>query len=423
MATARAPMPATFTGTLLDGRYRVGEAIGHGAMSDVYRAQDERLDRPVAIKVLRSGSPDPYRFAEETALLCSLDHPHLVRLHDAGEHDGVPYLVLNLVDGTLAQRVAAGPLPAGAVARIGREVASALDYLHARGIVHRDIKPSNILLRDDGSACLADLGAALSLDGDRLTATGLTIGTPRYLAPEQASAQEVGPAADVYSLGLVLAEAASGTPAFSGTQHEVLAARLTAAPVVPEAIPGALRAAVQRMVALEPDLRPSAAEVAAQLAGLAATDPRPVSTDGLADTAVMGPPTAVLPVSLPPEPEPEPEVRPLAAVAALGGAGRRAPGWVLADRSRALWLGLVAVLLVGLLVGLASRSDQPLLTSDLEPSTSLATTTTLPPTTTVPPSTTVAPAQPTGPAGDAGPAGKGPGKGPKDKPGKKGKDR
>jgi serine/threonine protein kinase len=376
----------------LDGRFRVHEAIGHGAMSDVYRATDERLGRDVAVKILRSGAPDPERFAEETALLCSLDHPHLVRLHDAGEYDGAPFLVLNLMAGTLAQRLADGPLPPDGGVRLGAEIASALEYLHARGIVHRDIKPSNILLAEDGSACLADLGAALTLDGARLTATGLTIGTPRYLAPEQASGQEVGPPADVYSLGLVLIEAIAGAPAFTGTNDEVIVARVTRSPEVPSGLADALSSSLQSMVAVDPALRPSAGEVRAALASVSPTD-LAVPPDGSAVTAVLAPPTMVFDTA--------------AASAAAASTSEPAAGpamWFREDRSRALWVGLAALLLVAALAGLASADGGPAVPSRVVASTTVPTTvTTVAPTTTTLPATTVAVA-PVGPnGGKAGP--------------------
>jgi serine/threonine protein kinase len=362
-------------------------------MSDVYRAQDERLDRTVAVKVLRGGTADHERFAEETALLCTLDHPHLVRLHDAGEHDGVPYLVLNLVEGTLGERLAEGPLPPQEVARKGGEIASALDYLHGRGVVHRDIKPSNILLREDGSACLADLGAALSLDGPRLTATGLMIGTPLYLAPEQASAGEVGPAADIYSLGLVLTEAATGAAVFTGTHQEIMAARVVGSPVVPETVPAPLRSLLQSMLALEPALRPNAAEVGAQLAEMRGADleasdidPR----DTAADTAVMAASTMVMP-SLPPPADGTDQagMKPLMGVAALERGGRRFRDWVRADRDRAMLVGIGLLFAVVVLAGLASRGSGGA-PERVDTSNSVVVTTL--PATTIAPPTTVAPA-------------------------------
>jgi hypothetical protein len=388
--TAVHPSPG-LTGQLVDGRYRVGERIGHGAMSDVYAAEDERLGRTVALKALRPGVTDHERFAEETALMCALDHPHLVRLHDAGEHDGVPYLVLNLVHRSLAEALAAGPMSHDAVARIGREIASALDYLHGRSIVHRDVKPSNVLLREDGSACLADLGAALSIDGPRLTATGLTVGTPMYLAPEQALGDEVGPPADVYSLGLVLIEAATGRPVFQGSQQEAIAARVVRAPEVPDSVPRPFAHVLEGMVAVDPALRPSAADVGDGLSSLAPFGGSPVASESDAafdETAVMSPPTLVGHVPAPPTADTDVLApRPGAVVPAWRRAGDRVAGWVRTDRDRAALLALAVVMAAGLLLGLASRSGFPATPAG---NVSTTTPTTVPPTTAAP--TTAPPA-------------------------------
>lgn len=410
------------TGQLIDERYRVGDVVGRGAMSEVYRAEDERLGRTVAIKALRPGVTDRDRFEEETALLCSFDHPNLVRLHDAGEHEGTPYLVLNLLDRTLADELRAGPLPPDRVARIGSETASALHYLHDRGVVHRDIKPSNLLLRADGTACVADLGAALSVDGPRLTATGMTIGTPMYLAPEQATGEDVTSAADIYSLGLVLLEAVTGAPAFVGNQQETLAARLTRSPLVPPEVPSALRSALESMVAVDPSHRPTAAEVGAELHRVAVGPLAAPVTGDAADTAVMAPPTAVGAVVSPRGDTQQMAAAPAAVV--VPGAHLLEPvrGWINRDRTRAVWVAVVAALLLVVLVaGLASAGGGPL-EDDIgdDPSTTVSTTPVTAAPTTVP--TTVAPALPPaqGACGDdcgddpQGGEGKGKGKGDKD---------
>ncbi len=205
---------------LLAGRYRLEELLG-GTDAEVYRAIDEQLGRTVAVKIARSGSSgfEPERFANEMRVLAGLRHPGLVTLYDAGTaDDGAPYLVMQYVAGvTLAARLRDGLPAAEEVRRIGAALAGALDHLHADGIVHRDIKPANVLISDDGEVYLADLGIARARDTAGLTDTGLVVGTPAYLAPEQVAGRTVGPACDLYALGLVLLECFTGRREYQGT--------------------------------------------------------------------------------------------------------------------------------------------------------------------------------------------------------------
>ena len=208
----------------LGGRYRLGERLGRGGMADVLVAHDELLDRRVAVKVLRD-SPDSEtnrrRFVSEARILGRLSHPGLVTVLDAGMSDEAPYLVMELLPGgTLADLIDRGAQPVDRVAGLGAQVAAALAAVHGAGVIHRDVKPSNVLLDAEGRARLADFGIA-RLVGDtvRATRTGHTVGTTAYLAPEQAAGEDIATAADVYSLGLVLIELLTGTPAFTGTGH------------------------------------------------------------------------------------------------------------------------------------------------------------------------------------------------------------
>src|SRR5664280_3038686 len=180
-------------------------------MGVVYRARDTRLDRPVAVKVLRAAEDaNEERFLAEVRILARFSHANLVRLLDAGDADGRPYLVMDLVDGeTLSQRLASTGIAPQQSARIGADVSRALAYVHEQGVVHRDVKPGNVLLDESGVAYLTDFGIARLIDTTGMTATGLTLGTPAYLAPEQIQGGVVGPAADVYALGLVLVECLS----------------------------------------------------------------------------------------------------------------------------------------------------------------------------------------------------------------------
>ncbi len=207
------------------GSYEVLSKLGAGAMGEVYHAWDPKLDRPVAIKVLASGiatdAAGLARFRAEARAISSLNHPHVLVIHDIGEMDGRPYIVTELVEGqTLAARLSAGPLPVHEAIAIGTQVASALGGAHARDIVHRDIKPQNIMIRADGYAKVLDFGVAkiLATDSSLMSAEqtrpGLVIGTPRYMSPEQARGEKVDARTDIWSLGAVLYETVAGRPPF-----------------------------------------------------------------------------------------------------------------------------------------------------------------------------------------------------------------
>jgi serine/threonine protein kinase len=171
---------------------------------------------------------------------------------------------------TLEALLARGPLPAERVMTIARGLADALAYLHARGVVHRDVKPANAFVDDDDAARLTDFGIARVVGAASLTATGFTMGTARYLAPEQLEGRAVTPAVDVYALGLVMIECLSGEPAFAGTHAEVASARLVRDPELPLSTPPRWRALLEAMTSRDPALRPDAGRVAAELAAISA---------------------------------------------------------------------------------------------------------------------------------------------------------
>jgi len=256
---------------VLGGRYRIDALAGRGGMGDVYRAFDLRLERPVAVKVRAKGpEEDEARFFAEARTLAALSHPNLVAALDAGVHDDCVFLVMELVDGpTLAARLRHGPLSPGEAAAVGCDVAAALGYVHRRGVVQRDVKPANVLLEASGRARLADFGVAWLADRPRTGTTGVALGTPAYLAPEQVSGGPVGPPADVYALGLVLLEALTGVRAFPGAAQEAALARLVRDPEVPAGLAPAWRALLVAATARDPASRPEAEALRRQLSSLA----------------------------------------------------------------------------------------------------------------------------------------------------------
>jgi len=225
----------------MDSRYPIERELGSGGMATVYLARDAKHGRAVAIKVLRpelAASLGAERFVREIEIAAKLSHPHVLPVYDSGEADGFLYYVMPYVEGeTLRQRLAReSRIPEPEAARITEQIASALTYAHERGVTHRDIKPENILLAGD-QAVLADFGIARAVEaagGERLTATGIAVGTPAYMSPEQAfGTEEIGAATDVYGLGCVVYEMLTGRPPFQGDSPQAIIAQ-HAAGAVPE---------------------------------------------------------------------------------------------------------------------------------------------------------------------------------------------
>ena len=263
----------------LGGRYQLGDVIGRGGMASVYTAKDLNLGRDVALKLFAPQAADPdelQRQEAEIRLLATLNHPGLVTLFDAGTDTRVPeeprpFLTMELVDGQdLRTRIRHSPLPLDELAVVGAGVADALAYVHGLGIVHRDVKPANILLvpvrpGEPLRPKLTDFGIARIIDGTRITATGTMVGTAAYLSPEQARGADLGPASDIYSLGLVLLECLKGEVEYPGSAVESAVARLHRAPAIPDTVPAEWARLIQAMTVLEPLDRPSAAELEASL--------------------------------------------------------------------------------------------------------------------------------------------------------------
>jgi serine/threonine protein kinase len=262
------------TARVLGARYRLDAELGRGGMSTVYRAVDLHTGQDVAVKLYAAVASDDARTRQqrEGQLSGDVAHDGIVRLLDKGEDETLgsgtqTYLVTEIVRGpTLRQRLGAGPFSPEQVRVLGARLASALGYLHARGIVHRDIKPANVLLpgytdADLDQAVLADLGVAIRIDDTRATVEGCVVGTATYLSPEQITGEAITGASDIYALGLVLLELLSGTASYEGSGVECAVARLHRPPEIPPTTPGWLAALLASMTSLAPDERPAAEDV------------------------------------------------------------------------------------------------------------------------------------------------------------------
>jgi serine/threonine protein kinase len=255
-------------------RYRIERELGRGGMATVHLAHDEELGRPVAVKVLADHLADDdafrARFLREARLAGQLTHPNLVRVYDAGEADGRPFIVMEYVPGTSLADVER--LPVDRIVDLGVQACAGLQHAHEAGLVHRDVKPANLLVRDDGVLKIADFGIARGPESTRHTQVGTLLGTAAYLAPEQIAGADATAASDVYSLGAVLYELLTGRPPYSFSSLAELAAKQSDGLIEPvrDAEPGVpveVEAAVMHALARDPRFRPlSAAELGQELA-------------------------------------------------------------------------------------------------------------------------------------------------------------
>ncbi len=257
---------------LLRDRYRLLEKIGEGGMAEVWKARDERIGREVAVKLLYAHvhPSEQGRFQQEIRALSRLHHPGVVHIYDLGETGGRTYFVMELVEG--GSIVQLGPYEHGQegllLLRVSHQVLDALDYLHRSGILHRDLTPKNILLSRENHPKIMDFGLAYMADVTRhFTRTGYTLGTPQYMAPEQAKGHPLTPQADLYSLGVLLYRALTGTAPFAGENDQaILYQHVYEAPPSPQdynpAIPEAVARLVLELLAKEPEDRPSSAAAA-----------------------------------------------------------------------------------------------------------------------------------------------------------------
>jgi len=249
------------------GRYRLEELLGQGGMAEVHRATDTKLARTVAVKVILATHAVKgdflERFLREARMVASLEHPNILPVYDFGEDDGVPFLVMPyLSGGTLRERLRSGPAPLALASLWITQLADALDAAHAAGVLHRDVKPANVLVGKGDRLFLADFGIAKMLENQSgLTATGVVVGTPIYMAPEQAQGRPATPATDRYALAVVAYEILCGRPPFDGDNALSLMHQHVASPPPPLStriggLPAGLDEVLSRALAKDPAARP-----------------------------------------------------------------------------------------------------------------------------------------------------------------------
>jgi len=264
------------TTVLVDDRYELGPVIGRGGMGEVYRAHDRRIGRDVAFKIMHAELADRddtrRRFRGEAVAAARLHHRHAVVVFDAGEHEGRPFVVMELLPGrTVADELVLGPVAEHRLRRWALEALAALDAAHACGIVHRDVKPGNLLLTEDDHVKVADFGIARIAEHTEVTRAGEIVGSAAYLAPERLAGEPGTPAADVYSLGVVMYEALAGRKPFVGSGPVELAHAIHVLDPQPLAelrpdVDPALVAVVERAMRKDPTERfASAADMASAL--------------------------------------------------------------------------------------------------------------------------------------------------------------
>jgi serine/threonine-protein kinase len=279
------------------GRYRLVRRIATGGMGEVWQADDTVLGRRVALKVLveelAADDRANRRFVREARATARLAHPNVARVYDFGRVGGVPFLVMELVEGeTLAGRLASGPLPPAEAARVAAAVADALDEAHRRGIVHRDVKPSNVMLTRDGEVKVLDFGIAAAADETHSTTGSGMYATVAYVSPERVAGEPATPSSDLYSLGAVLYELLCGRPPFLGPSPALVArAHLQEQPMpvrqLAPWVPARLAETCEAALAKDPSRRPSSAASMAVRLRAAVAPPAPAAGEGAGPAATV----------------------------------------------------------------------------------------------------------------------------------------
>lgn len=309
--------------TILANRYKLRDQLGAGGAAVVYRAEDLRLGRIVAVKVLRPefvGNPEQAaRFENEARAAAALTAPNVVDVYDYGRDAGTLFIVMQYIDGEDLKHLirTRGPLRPQEAARIAADVCTGLEAAHERGLIHRDVKPQNILIDRHGVVRITDFGVAKALAGPGLTQAGTTYGTAAYLSPEQATGGPISPATDVYALGIVLYEMLCGQPPFEGDNAAAVAYKQVYEPPPPlrdcaPDVPPPLEAIVARAMAKDPAARyATAADMAGDLQGFLLTSGSALSPGPPAKPAPWVPPAtagaAPAPVAVAPPPAPVPD--------------------------------------------------------------------------------------------------------------------
>ncbi len=335
------------------GRYEILGELGRGAMGRVYKARDPQIDRLVAVKLMAPAEELPpaqveewrARFQREAKAAGRLTHPHIVAIHDVGEEDGHPFMVMEFVEGESLESILRDKrtLPVDLAARLLGQTADALDYAHQRGIVHRDIKPANILVTGGNTAKVSDFGIARLAEGD-ITRTGTILGSPGYMSPEQIAGLKLDGRSDIFALGAVLYEAVSGEKAFPGETISAITYRIIHEDPTPlkrlnPAFPAGLDACLKKALAKDPARRYArAADLARDLRAV---------LEAPAPLAELAPTVADAPS--PSRPQPRKRLAPTRAMDAPGR--RRLPGWV--------WGGVAAIIILGLTFGVAKKLRTP----------------------------------------------------------------
>jgi serine/threonine protein kinase len=244
------------------GKYKIIEEVGRGGFAAVYKAVDTTLNRTVALKCLAPHLLwDPtfvQRFQREAEVAANLDHPNIVTIYEVSQIEGVYFIAMQFLAGRTVSQIleAEGALPVSQVRAIIEQIASALDYAHARGFVHRDVKPSNVIVADDGRATLTDFGLVKAGEGTKLSTTGVVFGTPEYMSPEQAEGEKLDARSDVYSMGVVLFEMLAGrAPFLADTTPAVMYKHVHEPPPLdelPSDLPQGVVAVVEKALAKDP---------------------------------------------------------------------------------------------------------------------------------------------------------------------------